>query len=103
MPALLIDKLLNVATPLTAATVRVPLKVPPPGFVPMAIVTLLLLPVTTLPLASSTETCTAGVMLAPTAVLLGCVVKATLLAAAAVTLKAVEAAPLRLPSVALRV
>jgi hypothetical protein len=33
--------LLNVATPATAATVGVPLSVAPPGFVPIAIVTLL--------------------------------------------------------------
>ena len=103
MPALLIERLLNVATPLTAARVRGPLKVPPPGFVPMAIVTLLLSLVTTLPPASSTETRTAGAMLAPAVAALGCVVKTTLLAAAAVTLKAVEAAPLRPPSAALSV
>ena len=40
MPALLMDRLLKVATPPTAATVVVPLSVPPPGLVPMATVTL---------------------------------------------------------------
>ena len=40
MPTLLIDKLPNVATPLAAATVRLPLSVPLPGFVLRASVTL---------------------------------------------------------------
>ena len=65
---LLIDRLLKVATPPTAATVRAPLKVPPPGFVPMAIVTLLVSAATTLPLGSSIDTCTAGEMMFPAGV-----------------------------------
>lgn len=36
---MLIDRLLNVATPATALTVAVPDSVPPPGFVPIATVT----------------------------------------------------------------
>ena len=102
MPTLLIDRLLNVATPLEAATITVPLSVPPPGFVPMAMVTLLLSLATRLPLASSTETCTAGEMLAPAAVLPGCVVNTTLLAAPRM-LNAAEVEPVRLPSAAVRV
>ena len=103
MPVALIDRLLNVATPLTAATVRVPLSAPPPGSVPMTIVTLELSLVTTLPPTSSTETCTAGEMVAPAAVLAGCVLKTTLPAAPTVTLNAVEVAAVKLPSVAVRV
>src|SRR5256885_975378 len=40
VPTLSILRLANVATPLTAATVVVPDSAPPPGFVPMATVTL---------------------------------------------------------------
>ena len=43
------DKVLNVATPFTAATVLVPDSVPPPGLVPIATVMLALLDVTVLP------------------------------------------------------
>ena len=46
MPVLLIERLLKVATPSTALTVVVPLNVPPPGFVPMAIVIDAVLPFT---------------------------------------------------------
>ena len=84
MPAALIDRLLNVATPSKAAMVAVPPSVPPPGFVPMAMVTLELSVVSTLPYASSTVTCTAGVMTAPPARLPGCAVKTSWLAAAPV-------------------
>ena len=52
------------AESLPGATVTVPPNVPLPGFVPIARVTLEVLPATTLPLASSIDTCTAGVMLA---------------------------------------
>src|SRR5437762_10526563 len=55
----------NVATPATAATVVVPARAPPPGFVPIAAVTLPLNPVAVLPCASWTVTCTAGVIVAP--------------------------------------
>src|SRR2546425_853622 len=67
----------NVATPATAATVVVPERVPLPGFAPSAIVTLPVKPVAVFPCPSSVVTCTAGVMDAPAAVLLGCVVNAT--------------------------
>src|SRR2546426_254813 len=65
----------NVATPLAAATVVVPARAPPPGFVPIAAVTLPLNPVAVLPCASWTVTCTAGVIVAPAVVLVGCTVK----------------------------
>src|SRR5205809_5034701 len=66
----------NVATPATAATVVVPERVPLPGFAPSATVTLPVKPVAVFPCPSSAVTCTAGVMDAPAAVLLGCVVTA---------------------------
>src|SRR6516165_10052916 len=69
------DSALNVATPLTAVTVVVPLSVPPPALVPIASVTLELSPVTTMPPWSSTVTVTAGAMVCPAVVLLGSAVK----------------------------
>src|SRR5438552_17287332 len=62
----------NVATPVTAATVVVPERVPLPGFAPSATVTLPVKPVAVLPCPSSAVTCTAGVIAAPATVLLGC-------------------------------
>src|SRR6266576_857191 len=52
----------KVATPLTAATVVVPERVPLAGFVPIATVMLVVAVVTVLPWASWTATCTAGVI-----------------------------------------
>ena len=52
VPALSIESPEKVATPLTAFTVAVPLKVPDPAFVPMARVTELLAEVTVFPCAS---------------------------------------------------
>ena len=71
VPTLLIDKLLNVAKPLTAATVAVPLSVPLPGLVPMATVTFDESELTTLPNGSSTDTCTTGEIVTPATVVLG--------------------------------
>src|SRR5438128_12129500 len=65
----------KVATPLTAATVVVPERVPLAGLVPIATVMLVVAVVTVLPWASWTATCTAGVIAAPAAALLGCTVK----------------------------
>src|SRR5256886_17565142 len=62
----------NVATPATAATVAVPDRVPPPGLVPSAAVTLPLNPVAVLPSASRAVTCTAGAIVAPAVALFGC-------------------------------
>ena len=103
MPALLIDRLLNVATPLTAAMVAVPLSVPLPGLVPIATVTLELLLVTRLPNASSTDTCTAGLMVTPATELRGSEVNTICLAAPGVMLNADDVPLVRLPSVAVRV
>src|SRR5262249_43390303 len=97
------DRVEKVATPATAATVAVPLRVPPPGLVPMATVTLDVVVVTMLLKASSTATVTAGLMAAPAAVFVGCCTKARWVAAAAVMLKAVEVAPVRAVSAAARV
>src|SRR5262245_24256632 len=87
------DRLENVATPLTADTVVVPDSVPPPGLVPMATVMLAVELVTVLLNASCTVTCTAGEIDAPAVVLVGWVVKASLDAAAGLTLKEAEVAP----------
>src|SRR5437762_513540 len=87
------DRVENVATPLTADTVAVPDSVPPPGLVPMATVTLADELVTVLPNASCTVTCTAGEMLAPAVAFVGWMVKASFDAAPAVMLKAEEVAP----------
>ena len=89
--------------PLTAATVGVPPSVPPPGLVPMATVTLDVSVVTTLPRLSSTFTVTAGLMVAPAVVLLGCTPKTSCVAVPAVMLKALEVALVRVPSAAVSV
>ena len=66
-----IDRFENVATPLTAATVVVPESVPPPGLVPMAIVTFAV-DVVRPPDASSIRTVTAGETDAPAVAVVGC-------------------------------
>ncbi len=66
-----IERLENVATPFTAATVFVPLKVPDAGFVPIARVTDAEEEETRLPFESRTSTLTAGVIDAPEAVFEG--------------------------------
>ncbi len=58
-------------------TAAPPVSVPPPGLVPMARVTFVVLsPVSTLPLASSTATVTAGDIVAPATVVVGLWTKA---------------------------
>src|SRR5438874_1463501 len=76
----------NVATPATAATVAVPDRVPPPGLVPSAAVTLPLNPVAVLPSASKAVTCTAGAIVTPAVVLVGCTLNTSPPAAPAATL-----------------
>src|SRR5436309_13238956 len=83
----------NVATPATAATVVVPERVPLPGFAPSATVTLPVKPVAVFPCPSSAVTCTAGVMDAPAAVLLGCVVNASCVAVPGATVNAALVTP----------
>src|SRR5438034_11587283 len=92
----------NVATPLAAATVVVPAKAPPPGFVPIAAVTLPLNPVAVFPCASWTVTCTAGVIVAPAVVLVGCTVNTSWLAGPGVMVNGAEVAPVRLALLAVR-
>src|SRR5262245_32220825 len=87
------ERLENVATPLTATTVVVPDSVPPLGLAPMATVMLAVEVVTVLLNASCTVTCTAGVMAAPAISSVGWVVKASLAAAAGLMLNAVDTAP----------
>src|SRR6266571_408108 len=78
----------NVATPATAATIFVPAKVPVLGFVPIATVTFPVNPVAVLPLPSCAVTCTAGVIAAPAAVVLGCTENTSCVAVPAVMLNA---------------
>src|SRR5207244_2061181 len=74
-------RLEKVATPLTAAAVVVPARVPLAGLVPIARVMLVVAVVRVLPWASWTVTRTAGVIAPPAAALLGCKVKTSFAAA----------------------
>src|SRR5437016_4643898 len=96
-------RLEKVATPLTAATVVVPARVPLAGLVPIASVMLVVAVVTVLPWASWTATCTAGVIAAPAAVLLGCTVKASYAGAPAPMVNALLVAVVRPVAVAVNV
>src|SRR6185295_10934339 len=87
------DRLANVATPLTAATVLVPDSVPLPGLVPMATVMIAVELVTVLLNASSTVTRTAGAMATPATAFVGWVENASLVAAAGLMLNPDEVAP----------
>ncbi len=97
------DRLLNVATPLTALTVTVPLRLPLLGLVPMATVIEAVLLVTTLPPASCTCTVTAGVIEEVAAVFDGCVPKASFAAAPTVILNELLVTPVRPVLVAAKV
>src|SRR5205814_721481 len=92
----------KVATRLTAATVGVPARVPLAGLVPNAAVMLVVAVVTVLPWASWTVTCTAGVIAAPAAALLGCTVKSSFAAAPTPMLNALLVAPVRPVAAAVR-
>src|SRR5436309_872111 len=93
VPGLLMFRFAKVATPLTAATVVVPARVPLAGLVPMASVMLVVAVVTGLPWASWTATCMAGEFAAPAAALLGCTVKTSFAAAPTPMLNALLVAP----------
>src|SRR5512147_482807 len=97
------DRLENVATPLTADTVLVPDSVPPPGLVPIATVTLAVELVAVLSKASRTVTCTDGAIGTPAVALDGWKVKASFAAAAWLMPNADEAAPVSAPDAAVRV
>src|SRR5690242_10591933 len=78
---------LKLATPAATVCVSVPDTVPPPGFVPIATVTAVVLSlVTTFPNGSSIDTRTAGAIGEPAATVVGCVVNTNCDAAAAITL-----------------
>src|SRR3954453_8591817 len=87
------ERLENVATPPTAATVVGPESVPPPGVGPIAAVMLAVELVTVLPNASCTATCTAGAIATPAVAFVGWTGKASWLAAAGVMLNPAEVAP----------
>src|SRR5437016_3532552 len=93
----------NVATPATAATAVVPERVPLPGFAPSATVTLPAKPVAVFPCPSSAVTCTAGVIAAPAAVLLGCTVKLSCVAVPGAMVNEVDVVPLTHPLLAVGV
>src|SRR6266851_1985701 len=79
------ESALKVATPFTAATLPPPVRVPSPGFVPIASDTPLVAVVTRLLNWSRISTWTAGVIATPAVTLLGCTTKFRLLAAAGFT------------------
>src|SRR5436190_17131474 len=79
----------NVATPAAAAWVAVPDNAPPQVLVPMARVTLPVKAVAVFPFASRAVTSTAGVMLPPATVLVGCTENTRVAALPAVMLKPV--------------
>src|SRR5437899_6652197 len=95
VPGLLMFRFAKVATPLTAATVVVPERVPLAGLAAIASVMLVVAVVTVLPWSSETATCTAGVIASPATSLLGCTVKRSFAAAPALMLNALLVAPVR--------
>src|SRR5438552_12112604 len=87
------------ATPFAAATDVVPDSVPPLGLVPpSATVTSPVKPGTTLPSASSADSCTAGAIWWPAVVVTGWTVKASCVAGPGAALKSLLVAPLSHPS-----
>ena len=93
VPALSIVSVLKLATPLAAATLTVPPRVPLFGLVPIASVTLFVAAVTRLPPASRISTCTAGLIVAPPVVLAGCIRNPSFAAAPTVMLNVLDVAP----------
>src|SRR5437773_1605171 len=85
--------LANLATPATPATVAVPERVPLPGLQPSPHLAPPRRPAEVFPCPSSAVTCTAGVMDAPAAVLVGSIVNASCVAAPGVTVNAALVAP----------
>src|SRR5204863_7825971 len=95
VPGLLMLRFAKLATPLTAATVVVPARVPLAELLPIASEMLVVAVVTVLPWASWTATCIAGVIAAPAAALLGCTVKTTFAPAPEIMLNALLVALVR--------
>src|SRR5215469_8985637 len=86
----------KVATPATTVTAAPPVRVPLPGLAPRARLTVVVLsPVSTLLLASSTATVTAGAMTAPARALVGWVTTASWVGAPTLMLKADEVAEVK--------
>ena len=92
---MLIDRFANDATPDEAALLVVPVSVPLPGFVPIAIAIVALELVTVLFRASVTATVTAGESEVPAVALVGCWTNASLAAAPGLTLNAVLVADVK--------
>ncbi len=92
MFAVSMEILLKVASPPTAATVKVPPSLAPAELVPMASVMEFVAVVTSFPLASCTCTLTPGEIAVLTSALVGWTEKTSLLAGAAVMLKEDEVA-----------
>src|SRR5436189_59731 len=97
------ERVENVATPLTAATVVEIGSASCREWEQMATVMLAVELVTVLPNVSCTVTCTAGLIDAPAVVLVGCTMTASWEAAAGLMLNAVEVAPVSAPDAAVRV
>src|SRR2546421_12738422 len=95
-------KSLNVATPLAAGCGIVPDSVPPPALIWIATVTLPVDPVATLPNASNAVTVTAGAIATPAVAFVGSTEKASWLAAAGPTVKALDTSPETPPAAAAR-
>src|SRR2546428_4481420 len=87
------ERSLDGACPPAAPSAALPPRGPPPGCAPTARRTAAVLAVTRFPNWSSIRTVTAGEMLCPAVVVVGCWLNVSLLAAAAVMLKLVLVAP----------
>src|SRR5947207_2256806 len=97
------ERLGNVATPLTAATVAVPDRIPPPGLVPIDRKSVAEGLGVELPNACCTTACTAGLSAVAAVVLVGCTVKGRREAPAGAMLNAAEVAPVSAPDAAFKV
>src|SRR4029077_3990602 len=102
VPTLWMLSVENVAPPLTAATLAVPDRVPPPGFAPMAMVTVPVNVVAVFPAASCAATFTGGAMLAPAVASLGCTVNTSCVGVTGGMLKRPLVTPVRPVDVARR-
>src|SRR5437867_4043271 len=87
------ERVEQVATPAPAPSASLFRSNPLPGFVPIAMTTLAVELVTVFPNASCTVTWIAGAIATPAFAVVGCVVKASWLAAAGLMLKALDVAP----------
>src|SRR2546427_315005 len=86
-----------------ATTVVAPSREQPPGFAPIATVTVPRKPVAVFPSASCAVTCSAGVIAAPAVALLGCPLNTSCVATPGVTVNAALVAPVNPLALAVRV